>query len=65
MQFSTHQHPGRSGAKSGDGLKHMACSGVEWTNRRGNVGVHVLMGGEDAGEWDIYPEEYASPGDCV
>jgi CRISPR-associated endonuclease/helicase Cas3 len=27
--------------------------------RRGKVGVHVLMGGEDAGEWDIYPEENA------
>lgn len=25
----------------------------------GKVGVHVLMGGEDAGEWDIYPEENA------
>jgi len=23
------------------------------------VGVHVLMGGEDAGEWDIYPERPA------
>jgi CRISPR-associated endonuclease/helicase Cas3 len=28
-------------------------------NRKGKVGVHVLMGGEDAGEWDIYPEENA------
>ena len=28
-------------------------------NRRGKIGVHVLMGGEDAGEWDIYPEENA------
>lgn len=27
--------------------------------RTGKVGVHVLMGGEDAGEWDIYPEENA------
>jgi CRISPR-associated endonuclease/helicase Cas3 len=25
----------------------------------GKVGVHVFMGGEDAGEWDIYPEENA------
>jgi CRISPR-associated endonuclease/helicase Cas3 len=25
----------------------------------GKVGVHVLMGGEEAGEWDIYPEENA------
>ena len=28
-------------------------------NRNRKVGVHVLMGGEDAGEWDIYPEENA------
>jgi CRISPR-associated endonuclease/helicase Cas3 len=28
-------------------------------NRRGKVGVHLLMGGEDAGEWDTYPEENA------
>lgn len=28
-------------------------------NRKGKVGVHLLMGGEDAGEWDIYPEEKA------
>ena len=27
--------------------------------RKGKVGVHLLMGGEDAGEWDIYPEEDA------
>ena len=27
--------------------------------RRGKVGVHVLMGGEDAGEWDLHPEENA------
>ena len=25
----------------------------------GKVGVHVLMGGEDAGEWDIHPERDA------
>jgi CRISPR-associated endonuclease/helicase Cas3 len=25
----------------------------------GDIGVHVLMGGEDAGEWDIYPEKPA------
>lgn len=28
-------------------------------SRSGKVGVHVLMGGGDAGEWDIYPEENA------
>jgi CRISPR-associated endonuclease/helicase Cas3 len=27
--------------------------------RRGKVGVHILMGGQDGGEWDIYPEENA------
>ena len=25
----------------------------------GKIGVHILMGGEGAGEWDIYPEENA------
>lgn len=28
-------------------------------NRKGKVGVHVLMGGEEAGDWDVYPEENA------
>jgi CRISPR-associated endonuclease/helicase Cas3 len=28
-------------------------------NRSGKIGVHVLMGGEEAAEWDIYPEENA------
>ena len=28
-------------------------------SRKGQVGVHILMGGEDSGEWDIYPEENA------
>ncbi len=28
-------------------------------NRTSKVGVHILVGGEDAGEWDIYPEESA------
>lgn len=27
--------------------------------RDGTIGVHVLMGGEDAGEWDLYPEREA------
>ncbi len=31
----------------------------EITTRNGKVGVRVLMGGEDAGEWDLYPEENA------
>lgn len=31
----------------------------EWmpgTDHSGKVGLHLLMGGEEAGEWDIYPE---------
>lgn len=27
--------------------------------RAGKLGVHILMGGEDSGEWDLYPEEDA------
>lgn len=27
--------------------------------RKGKVGVHILMGGEEASEWDIFPEENA------
>ncbi len=27
--------------------------------RDGKVGLHILMGGEDAGEWDIHPEREA------
>jgi len=26
---------------------------------RGKVGLHILMGGEDDGEWDLYPEHEA------
>ena len=37
--------------------------GILWDGRRtthsGNVGLHVLMGGEDATGWDLYPEENA------
>ncbi len=35
---------------------------LEWNNvgpHKEKVGVHILMGGEDAGEWDIHPEENA------
>ncbi len=35
---------------------------LEWktgTPHADKVGVHILMGGEDSGEWDIYPEENA------
>jgi len=27
--------------------------------RKGKVGVHLLMGGEDSGKWGVYPEENA------
>lgn len=36
--------------------------GVRWDGRgdhAGKVGVHVLMGGSDAGSWHLYPEETA------
>ena len=38
------------------------CGDLEWkpdTSHTGKVGLHVLMGGEDAGEWDIHPESDA------
>lgn len=41
----------------------LAANHLDWdgkpATRKGKVGLHVLMGGEDAGEWDIYPEENA------
>jgi CRISPR-associated endonuclease/helicase Cas3 len=43
--------------------KWLKAHNLDWDGnpktRNGRVGVHVLMGGEDAGEWDIYPEENA------
>ena len=35
--------------------------GVLWSagERAGRVGVHTLMGGADAGEWHVYPEDCA------
>lgn len=40
--------------------KWLKAHGLDWDNkpenRRGKVGVHILMGGEDGGEWDIHPE---------
>lgn len=43
--------------------KWLEKHGLLWDNepgtRKGKVGVHILMGGEDSGEWDIYPEENA------
>lgn len=43
--------------------KWLEAHNLDWDEkpetRKGKVGVHILMGGEDAGEWDIYPEENA------
>lgn len=43
--------------------KWLTAHGQLWDgkleNRRGKIGVHILMGGEDASGWDIYPEENA------
>ncbi len=47
----------------GEVKEWLNAHGLLWNgkpaNRVGKVGVHILMGGEDAGEWDIYPEENA------
>jgi len=41
----------------------LTAHGLLWDKksetRKGKVGVHILMGGEEAGEWDIFPEENA------
>jgi CRISPR-associated endonuclease/helicase Cas3 len=43
--------------------KWLKAHDLDWDekpeSRTGKVGVHILMGGEDDGEWDIYPEENA------
>ena len=43
--------------------KWLKAHDVLWDNdpktHSGKVGLHVLMGGEEAGEWDLYPEENA------
>src|SRR5262249_5026442 len=43
--------------------KWLKAHSLDWDGkpetRKGKVGVHILMGGEDDGEWDIYPEENA------
>jgi CRISPR-associated endonuclease/helicase Cas3 len=47
----------------GEVKKSLSAHELVWDgkpeHRKGKVGVHVLMGGEDAGEWDLYPEENA------
>jgi CRISPR-associated endonuclease/helicase Cas3 len=41
----------------------LGCCGLLWDgnggSHRGKVGVHVLMGGSDAAEWHLFPEESA------
>jgi CRISPR-associated endonuclease/helicase Cas3 len=43
--------------------KWLKAHNLDWDGnpetRKGKVGVHILMGGEGAGEWDIYLEENA------
>jgi CRISPR-associated endonuclease/helicase Cas3 len=42
--------------------KWVEAHGLLWKKgepRKGTVGVHVLMGGEGADDWDLYPEENA------
>lgn len=42
--------------------KVLTTLGLLWDSREphaGKVGVHVLMGGADAGDWNLYPEECA------
>ncbi len=42
--------------------KWLENHGLLWNGKEphsGKVGLHLLMGGEGAGEWDVYPEENA------
>ena len=42
--------------------KWLESHGLLWNGKEshsGKVGLHLLMGGEEAGEWDVYPEENA------
>lgn len=43
--------------------KWLEAHQVLWNNdpqtHAGKVGLHILMGGEDSGEWDLHPEENA------
>jgi CRISPR-associated endonuclease/helicase Cas3 len=47
----------------GEVRKWLESHGLLWDGkpetRKGKVAVHILMGGEEAGEWDIFPEESA------
>lgn len=47
----------------GEVRKWLEAHGWLWDGkpetRKDKVGVHILMGGADAGEWDVYPEENA------
>ena len=42
--------------------KWLEAHGLLWDEKEshdGKVGLHILMGGEDAGEWDLHPEREA------
>lgn len=42
--------------------KWLKAHGLLWDEKEshdGKVGLHILMGGEDAGEWDLHPEREA------
>ncbi len=39
--------------------KWLEAHGLLWDEKGahdGKIGIHILMGGEDAGKWDLYPE---------
>src|SRR5690606_15431559 len=43
----------------GEAAKWLDAHQLRWdgkSSHRGKVGLHLLMGGADAGEWDIHPE---------
>lgn len=45
-----------------EAVKWVESHGLLWTKgepRKGKVGVHILMGGEEADDWDLHPEENA------
>lgn len=42
-----------------DALQHLQLLWDEKNTHEGKIGVHLLMGGADAGRWHLYPESYA------
>jgi CRISPR-associated endonuclease/helicase Cas3 len=45
--------------EAADWMKKHGLLWDEKSSHQGKVGLHILMGGEDAGEWDIHPEREA------